>query len=173
MILKPSELTQYGKKCTTADEEATRGIREAEIFDVIPSIGATLYEQIEQRPYDYEELLEGGVAFNKTGCIGGAAMLLGLKMAIAYYAEARIAQNNNVQLDRFGAKVKNSEYSSQAEKEMIDSESVYLHTLGDKAMQSILDYLSTKKADPRYALYIQRPNDDERAQFEDITLVNP
>lgn len=173
MILKVEELGTYAKKCTTNTAEAERGIREAEWYDVIPSIGAALYQRIEQVPVDYEELLEGGVTYVNGGCVGGVGMLQGLKTAIAYFAEARICQGNNVQLDRFGAVIKTSEYSSNAEDRRIADEANYLHTCGDKAMNSVLAYIASKKDAPLFAPFIQKPNDEERTTFESINFLNP
>lgn len=172
MILKTEELSKYAKLCTTNQQEAERGIREAELYDIIPSIGAALYMQIDEHPEDYHELLEGGVGYNNTGCIGGIEMLHGLKRALAYYAEARICQGNNVQLDRYGANVKSNEYSSNADAKQIADEATYLHTIGDKAMASCVGYIKAHSAEPIYQPYIQRPDDTERANFDDITFLN-
>lgn len=173
MILKAEELSVYAKKCTTNKIEAERGIREAEWYDIVPSIGAALYERIDQVPVDYEELLNGGVSFPHSGCVGGVGLLQGLKTAIAYFAEARICKGNNVQLDRFGANIKSNEYSSNADPSRISEEAVYLHTCGDKAMESVLGYIQSRKDDPLFAPFIQKPNDEERTTFESINFLNP
>lgn len=172
MLVQYNELSQLAKRCTADQSEAERGIREAEWYDVIPKIGAPLYKAVEEHPERYADLLNCGSLFSLKGCTGGRAMNQGLKTAIAYYAEARICRGNNVQLDRFGAKVKDSEYSQSADYKEIDTEARYLESCGDKAMESVMGFLNAHAADLHYSAFVQEQHPSERNQFEEITFLN-
>ena len=117
-------------------------LTEAENMDVKPALGDALFLDVRDNPGKYELLLEGGTY--ETGC-GEKRLFSGLKVALAYYAYARIVKNGDGNVTRYGFVNKENEYGSHPEyKERLMAYNDAFDVAA-RYMKECLDYLNENK----------------------------
>ena len=143
-LITYEEISQLARPCTTDEDMAKAMIAEAQRVEIKPRLGDALYLKVlaleESFIVDagdadtdvdlyidsdddalstissldpYQILLEGGQWIDSCGT---PHLLAGLKTALAYYALARITRDGNIQETRYGAVVKDDQYSAEPEK---------------------------------------------------------
>lgn len=129
-LITKQDITQFARPCNADDALVARCIEEAELFDIRPVIGDTLYMDlqaaIEKHQYgtftdEFDDsfdkqqkvafLYSGGKYEDKRG---DWHIFIGLRSALCYYAYARIVRNGNGTQTRFGYVNKDDAYSSHA-----------------------------------------------------------
>jgi hypothetical protein len=85
-LITRADIARYKQVAKTPhDDKLNEQILDAQLLDVQPLIGESLFNKILAAPADYEELLEGGVYEHD----GISYTNYGLKMVAAYFAYAR------------------------------------------------------------------------------------
>lgn len=136
-LIQTFEVGELARECNTEDSTILRFIREAELNDIRPSLGDSLYLDLKKDPTKYRELLDGGTF---EGC-GGLRSFVGLKTTLAYYTWARLAKSSLHHLTRFGFVVKNDDYSHQAEWKERQAAYNDAFAIADRYMKECLDYI--------------------------------
>ncbi len=92
-LITRSDIARYKQVAKTPhDDKLNEQILDAQLLDVQPLIGESLFNKILAAPADYEELLEGGV-YEYDGI---SYTNYGLKMVLAYFAYARYMMFSSV-----------------------------------------------------------------------------
>lgn len=85
-LITRTDIARYKQVAKTPhDDKLNEQILDAQLLDVQPLIGESLFNKIVAAPADYEELMEGGVYEHD----GISYTNYGLKMVLAYFAYAR------------------------------------------------------------------------------------
>jgi hypothetical protein len=93
LLISRSDLAQYKQMAkTTFNDKLNEQIRDAQLLDLQPLIGESLFNSILAAPQDHTELLEGGVYEHD----GISYQNYGLKMVLSYFAYARYAMFSSV-----------------------------------------------------------------------------
>lgn len=87
-------------------------IRESENIDIKSALGDDLFLDVKENPDKYLLLLDGGTYESKCR---KKKIFAGLRVALAYYAYARIVKNGDGNVSRFGFVNKEGEYSRHTE----------------------------------------------------------
>lgn len=136
-LIQTFEVGELARECNTEDATILRFIREAELNDIRPSLGDSLYMAVKEDPTKHEMLLNGGTF---EGCDGDRSFV-GLKTALAYYTWARLAKSSLHHLTRFGFVVKNDDYSHQAEWKERQVAYNDAFSIADRYMKECIDYI--------------------------------
>ena len=137
-LISRRDIDELARPCLSDDREAEVYIIEAERIDVAPQIGVDLYLAIKSDPKDYEDVLKGGTykdAFGKTHVFAG------LRVALAYYAYARIVKNGGHVASRFGFTEKRDEYSNHVELKQRTAEANDAYAVAVEYMRACIDYI--------------------------------
>lgn len=110
-------------------------IREAELLDISPQIGETLYEDLVANPGDTEN----------------AALIEKLKPSIAYYAYARHLEGGNLQATKYGIVKKDTPHSTPATNKELKERSGSYRAIAFSYIQKAITFIESNKAD--YTLY--------------------
>jgi len=87
LLITPSDISAYKQIAQTPHiDKYNEQIRDAQLLDIRPLLGLTLYNKVLAAPSNYQDLLNGGEYIYQ----GNTYTHDGLKMVIAYYAYARI-----------------------------------------------------------------------------------
>nr|DAN89907.1 MAG TPA: hypothetical protein [Caudoviricetes sp.] len=93
------------------DDDILSYINETEQIDIKKALGDKLFmDVLENEGGKYDILLKGGSYTSKDNIVH---TFVGLKIAMSYYVYGRFVKNAYIQADRFGAVIKDGEYSSQ------------------------------------------------------------
>lgn len=112
LLISRSDLAQYKQMAKTSfDDKLNEQIRDAQLLDLQPLIGESLFHSILAAPQDHTELLEGGVYEHD----GISYQNYGLKMVLSYFAYARYAMFASVTDTPFSMVEKLNESSKPAE----------------------------------------------------------
>ena len=85
-LITRSDIARYKQLAKTPhDDKLNEQILDAQLLDLQPLIGESLFNKILAAPQDYAELLDGGIYEHD----GISYTNYGLKMVLAYYAYAR------------------------------------------------------------------------------------
>jgi hypothetical protein len=139
-LISYEEISQLARPCTTDREMAEAMIAEAQRVEIKPRLGDALYLKIlaDEPEERLGVLLNGGIW--KDNC--GGHLLTGVKTALAYYALARIIRDGNIQATRYGAVVKDDQYSQDAEKTERQRQYRELFAQADGYMAEAVQYLA-------------------------------
>jgi hypothetical protein len=139
-LISYEEISQLARPCTTDREMAEAMIAEAQRVEIKPRLGDALYLKIlaDEPEERLGVLLNGGIW--KDNC--GEHLLTGVKTALAYYALARIIRDGNIQATRYGAVVKDDQYSQDAEKTERQRQYRELFAQADGYMAEAVQYLA-------------------------------
>lgn len=115
-------------------------IREAELLDVMPSLGGTLYQRFDEGAdlTAEESLLLNGGYYNED--CGGTWKIEGIKVAIAYFAYARFLRNNQINSTAYGVVVKMGEESSTAEYRAVAAQAAESQNIGEAILTEAMRY---------------------------------
>lgn len=138
LLISRRDVDALARPCLADDKEAERFIEEAERIDVAPQIGAEIYLKIKESPRDYEDLLTGGV-WRTEG--GQTQVFAGLRVALAYYAYARIVKNGGHVASRFGFTEKRDEYSNHVELKQRTAEANDAYDVACEYMRGCVAYI--------------------------------
>lgn len=108
-LIEPHEVEQYARPCTVDEAIVERAIEEAELLDIKPALGDSLFKRLQG---ENNELLMDGGEYESNGEVYTFA---GLKRTLAYYAWARLINSATHHLTRFGYVVKSDDYSRSAD----------------------------------------------------------
>ena len=110
-------------------------------MEIKPRVGDAVYLLItkEQPDQRFATLLDGGEWEDRCG---QPRLLTGLRTALAYYALARIIRDGNIQATRYGAVVKDDQYSQDAEKTERQRQYRELFAQADGYMAEAVQYLA-------------------------------
>lgn len=142
-LISPSDIDRLARPCYADEDIAYRFIEEAQLQDIRPSIGSSLYAALLDAPENYDTLLDGGEY--EGAC--GSRSFVGLRTALAYYAWARLVKVSPSHLTRFGYVVKEDEHSRPAEwkERLMTYEDAF--AIADGYMRECLDYLKAEADD--------------------------
>lgn len=127
-------------------------IDEAEKLDILPAIGAKLYQKytnigvivgdevgsIGELPVEEQKLLDGGYY---TACNGEYRHFEGLKKALGYLSYSRFVRNHPVQVTPFGVVVKSGDESSPADVRMVAAIANDAQKIGKEHLAEAIRYL--------------------------------
>lgn len=134
-----------GQVNSTTNDRINMYIKEAQAFDVADSIGLALLADVIANPSTAPNML---LVTGGTYTVGTKVYEChGLKMAIAYYAYARIVKNNCVNVTAFGVTEKttdNSEPASEAKVALVVREAI---ASGKAALQSCISLIKNVPTD--------------------------
>lgn len=139
LLISRRDIDALARPCLTDDREAEKFIREAELIDLVPQIGAKTYETIKQNPRDHEDVLSGGVWQSECG---KSHHFAGLRTALAYYAYARIIKNGGHVAARFGYTEKRDEYSTHVELKQRTAEANDAYAVAVEHMRGVVAYIA-------------------------------
>jgi hypothetical protein len=88
-------------------------MKEVEELHLIPTLGASLYKQIDDSPSDFLTALDGGY-YNNDQCYSA-----GLKQAFGYLVYSRFLYNQGLNVTAFGAVSKTTQFSDPADEATI------------------------------------------------------
>lgn len=140
-LITYAQISELARPCSTDDETAEAMIAEAQRVEIKPRIGDAVYLLITAETPDarFDTLLNGGEW--KDSC-GKPRLLTGLRTALAYYALARIIRDGNIQATRYGAVVKDDQYSQDPEKTERQRQYRELFAQADSYMAEAVQYLA-------------------------------
>lgn len=121
-------------------------IQEAERLDVLPIIGAELFGRFESGANLTEEeqiMLEGGVYTTDSG----SRSLSGVKMALAYFAYARLVRNNQVNITPYGVVTKMGEDSSPTDYRTVAAVCADAQNIGESLLSDAMRYWRSVNGD--------------------------
>lgn len=133
------------RPCYT-DEGLTRQcISEAQDIDLVPAIGYELLNAAqEERSARMERLLNGSTW---TDCGGIAHRHKGLRTALAYYAWARATRASVVTATRFGAVVKQDDYSRTSSAQERQAAYGEAFAIADHYLSEVVEFLNANRDD--------------------------
>lgn len=114
-------------------------IREAEILDVLPILGADLHENLSNADNltPEEDMLLNGGYFND-GC--GKKKFEGLKSAISYFAYARFLRNNQINVTPYGVVTKLGEESATSDYKAVAAQAAEAENIGKVMLAEAMRY---------------------------------
>lgn len=143
-LITLQDLNTLARPCTADADLADAFIAEAQRSDVRPRLGDAIYLKLVAAGADTPEqfLRDGGVWKDSKG---NQRLLVGVKTALAYYALARITRDGNIQASRYGAVVKDDDYSVEAENAERNRQYRELFAQADAYMSECLEYIDAHR----------------------------
>lgn len=139
-MIQTFEVGELARECESDDATILRFIREAELNDIRPTLGDSLYMAIKSAPEEFVTLLNGGTF---EGCGAVERSFVGVKTALAYYVWGRLMKASPYKLTRFGVVVKNDDYSHQPDWKERQVAYNDAFSIADRYMKDCLDYISS------------------------------
>jgi len=146
LLITRSDIAQYRQISTTwNDAKLNELILDAQIQDIAPLLGETLYNKLLATPADYTELLDGG----SYTVDGTQYTSYGLKMVLAYYTYARFIMLGDATATPFGFVQKLNSDVSQPVSDAMRKSTWQINVDGaSKIWDSVRNYLvRTKQPD--------------------------
>lgn len=140
-IIEAEEINTLARPCTIDEDAAIRYIEESEMQDIKPIIGDALFYDIIEHKDKYDTLLNGGIYESNDY----KYIFSGLKVALAYYAWARMVKNSVNHLTRFGFVSKNDDNSSSVSWQERQAAYNDAYAVADGYMKECLEYLKAQK----------------------------
>ena len=155
-LITLQDINTLARPCTADADLADAFIAEAQRSDVRPRLGDAIYLQLATAGANTQVqfLRDGGantqVQFLRDGGTwtdsdGRQHLLIGVKTALAYYALARITRDGNIQATRYGAVVKDENYSAEAENAERNRQYRELFAQADDYMTECLEYIDAHR----------------------------
>lgn len=143
-LITLQDINTLARPCTADADIADAFIAEAQRSDVRPRLGDAIYLQLATAGANTQErfLRDGGTW---TDSDGRQHLLVGVKTALAYYALARITRDGNIQASRYGAVIKDGEYSAEAENAERNRQYRELFAQADTYMAECLEYINAHR----------------------------
>jgi len=146
LLITRNDIAQYRQISTTwNDAKLNELILDAQMLDIAPLLGETLYNKLLAAPEDYAELLDGG----SYTVDGTSYTSYGLKMVLAYYAYARVVMMGDATATPFGLVQKLNSDVSQPVSDSLRKSTWQINVEGaSKLWDNVRNYLvRTKQAD--------------------------
>lgn len=157
MIIDVNYIRSMVRPISTDEALAVRLISEAEREDLRQAIGDALYVRVTSEEAEDDsaaQMLLDGCTW--TDCTGRTRVHFGIRLALGYYAYARIIRDGNVAATRYGAVVKDDQHSRNAELEERRRQAAEVFAQADGYMGEIRDFL---RASPQlYPEYCEKSN---------------
>lgn len=132
-------MNRLARPCSADEDIIQKFIEEAELNDIRPRIGSSLFQEIiNNNTEKYELLLNGGEYQDKCGPI---RYFVGLRKALAYYTYARIVKNGSDIVTRYGFVDKTDQYSSNSEFKIRHQAYSDAFSIADSYMKECLNYM--------------------------------
>lgn len=143
-LITLQDINTLARPCTADADLADAFIAEAQRSDVRPRLGDAIYLQLATAGANTQVqfLRDGGIWVDANG---RQHMLVGVKTALAYYALARITRDGNIQTSRYGAVVKDENYSAEAENAERNRQYRELFAQADDYMTECLEYIDAHR----------------------------
>lgn len=135
-FIEPHEVELYARPCTVDEDIIERTIEEAELLDVKPALGDTIFAKLQNRVV-YGRLMEGG----EYEVDGEKRTFAGLKRALAYYVWARLVNASTLHLTRFGFVIKTDDHSRTADLRERQAAAGSATAIANEYMKECLDYI--------------------------------
>lgn len=123
------------------DRRITPYIKEIEDAYILPAIGADLYERLDTRKEIDPILLDGGYYTRIGRCGEERDKCYGLRIAVAYFAYARVLKNNQINVTAFGVTEKHTSLSNPSNDNDVQDAVAEARKMGDYYLQSCVRYL--------------------------------
>ena len=143
-LITLQDINTLARPCTADADIADAFIAEAQRSDVRPRLGDALYLQLATAGVNTpaQFLRDGGIWMDSNG---RQHLLVGVRTALAYYALARITRDGNIQASRYGAVVKDENYSAEAENAERNRQYRELFAQADDYMTECLEYIDAHR----------------------------
>lgn len=112
LLVTQQEINDYARPCKAQQELADRCIEEAQLLDIKPAVGDSVYLRLFDATDANAQLLWNGGTY--TAC-GQQRIFAGLRKALLYYAYGRIVRASGGVVTRFDFVVKRDAYSDSSE----------------------------------------------------------
>ena len=112
-------------------------LRECEETYIMPAITPALYEKLDNKTVTDEILMTGGYYDGPNG----RAYCHGLRKATAYFAYARVLQNNQVNVTAFGVVQKTGSYSQPSDSQQVATAIADTVKMAEIYLHSCVEYL--------------------------------
>lgn len=143
-LITLQDINTLARPCTADADLADAFIAEAQRSDVRPRLGDAIYLQLATAGANTQvQFLRDGGTW--TDSDGRQHLLIGVKTALAYYALARITRDGNIQATRYGAVVKDENYSAEAENAERNRQYRELFAQADDYMTECLEYIDAHR----------------------------
>lgn len=120
-------------------------IKEVEDAYILPTIGADLYERLDNGEEEDAILLNGGYYEIDTPDGKKKEKCFGIRLAVAYYAYSKVLRNNMVNVTAFGITEKQTSLSNPSDNHDIDDAVAQARTMGEYYLKSVVRYLGKDK----------------------------
>lgn len=144
-LISLEDISLLARPCTADRDIADAFIAEAQRADIRSKLGDAIYLRMfaSDRSANEDLLLEGGEWQGPNG----PRILTGLKTTLAYYALARITRDGSIQASRYGAVVKDSDYSAEAENQERNRQYREIFSQADAYMAECLAFVNCHRKD--------------------------
>lgn len=112
LLITPEEINNECRRCNADKDLADRCIEEAQMLDIKPAVGDSVYLRFYDVTDDAAQRLWLGGQY--TDCGGTVRVFAGMRKALLYYAYGRIVRNSGGVVTRFDFVVKRDDYSDSA-----------------------------------------------------------
>lgn len=141
-IITQQEINTLARPCYTDEGLTRRCIAEAQDIDLAPAIGAALLEVVQDDHSErMERLLNGGTWED----CNGIHRHKGIKTALAYYAWARATRASVVTATRFGAVVKQDDYSRTSSAQERQAAYGEAFAIADHYLAEVVEFLNANR----------------------------
>lgn len=141
-LITQQDINTLARPCYTDEGLTRRCIAEAQDLDLTPAIGAALLELAQDDHSErIEQLLNGGTWED----CNGTHRHKGLKTALAYYAWARATRASVVTATRFGAVVKQDDYSRTSSAQERQAAYGEAFAIADHYLAEVVEFLNANR----------------------------
>lgn len=152
MIIDVNDIRAFRQIAANIDDSRVEiYIREAQVLDVMPAIGAALMQRFEDARAERTELtpeeqmmLEGG---SWTTDCGDQRHFEGIRTALCYFAYARFVRNHQTQVTPYGVVTKEADDSSPASHQTVAAVASDALKIAQEHLREALDYWHAGGAD--------------------------
>lgn len=153
MIITRKDINDFCRACTTEPSIADGHIYDVESGIIIPALGVTLFNDVNQHPEKYRELLHGCTYTNEKGA---EAYHDGLIRTEAYFAYARIIRGGGT-ATRYGYVQKNGDYSTNSGESAAVRDASQIKASAELMLARVIEFCKAKG-------YIDKPGKTSNSQ---------
>lgn len=141
-LITQQDINTLARPCYTDEGLTRRCIAEAQDIDLAPAIGAALLEVVQD---DHSERIERLLNCATWEDCNGIHRHKGLKTALAYYAWARATRASVVTATRFGAVVKQDDYSRPSSAQERQAAYGEAFAIADHYLAEVVEFLNANR----------------------------